>query len=341
MARHSLIRSLFSTLALTLLLAGPVRSQDAAGGDCGPVSIASMNWQSAQIIAEIDRLILSEAFGCQVSLVPGSTLTTFRSMNKRGRPDIAPELWVNAVRDEFKQAVTENRLHTALPIPISDLSEGWWVRGTDFARENGLQDIEDILENPALFTDQRESSGQGIFHGCPPGWGCRLANRNLFKAFDMEAKGWRLVEPGSPEEMQTFLQEATEADRPWFGYFWSPTAAVEKHDLMLMPFGIDFAGRENWDQCIVLRTCENPQPSAWVRSEVHTITTAAFRDAQPEAVAYLSSRIFPARVMNRLLERADEDGLTARQAARLFVAEFEPVWRAWLKPDFAEKVAQL
>jgi len=36
-----------------------------------------------------------------VELVPGATMTSFASMNEKGQPDVAPELWINAVRDEI------------------------------------------------------------------------------------------------------------------------------------------------------------------------------------------------------------------------------------------------
>ena len=46
---------------------------------------------------------------------------------KRGEPDIAPELWINAVREPLKVALDEGRLHSANDGPISGLGEGWWV----------------------------------------------------------------------------------------------------------------------------------------------------------------------------------------------------------------------
>ena len=64
---------------------------------CGTVSIAEMNWASAQLMANVDKIILEEGYGCQVEIVPGDTMPTFTSMNEKGQPDVAGELWTNAV----------------------------------------------------------------------------------------------------------------------------------------------------------------------------------------------------------------------------------------------------
>ena len=37
---------------------------------CGSVSIAEMNWASAQLMANVDKIILQEGYGCDVEIVP-------------------------------------------------------------------------------------------------------------------------------------------------------------------------------------------------------------------------------------------------------------------------------
>ena len=57
-----------------------------AAAKCGTVTIASMNWQSAEVLAEIDKFILSEGYGCKAELVPGDTMPTLTSMMEKGQP---------------------------------------------------------------------------------------------------------------------------------------------------------------------------------------------------------------------------------------------------------------
>ena len=37
---------------------------------CGDVKIADMNWDSASLMANIDKVILTEGYGCNATLVP-------------------------------------------------------------------------------------------------------------------------------------------------------------------------------------------------------------------------------------------------------------------------------
>jgi len=43
---------------------------------CGDVTIAEMNWASAEFMANVDKIILEKGYGCNVELIPGATLTT-------------------------------------------------------------------------------------------------------------------------------------------------------------------------------------------------------------------------------------------------------------------------
>ena len=85
-----------------------------ANAECGDITIANMNWASANFMAEVDKVILEEGFGCNVELVPGATMPTFTSMQEKGEPDVAPEFWANAAIVELEAAVKEGRLHLSL-----------------------------------------------------------------------------------------------------------------------------------------------------------------------------------------------------------------------------------
>ena len=87
-------KSLLSLITLSLVF-GFLNSVHAA---CGSETIAEMNWASAQFMANIDKLILNKGYGCKAELIPGDTMPTFTSMNEKGKPDIAGELWINAGR---------------------------------------------------------------------------------------------------------------------------------------------------------------------------------------------------------------------------------------------------
>ena len=45
----------------------------AANAACGKITYANMNWASASLMANIDKIILEKGFGC-VELLPGDTM---------------------------------------------------------------------------------------------------------------------------------------------------------------------------------------------------------------------------------------------------------------------------
>ena len=173
---------IFSTIA-----AAAMTISGQAFAACGSISMADMNWPSATLMANVDKIILEEGYGCEIEMVAGATTTTFASMNEKGQPDVAAELWINAVREPLFAAMDEGRLHSARKMPITDLGEGWWVPSYTKEQNPGLKTVLDILDRPDLFP-AKEDPSKGEFIGCPAGWGCQLSNINLFRAFEMEKK---------------------------------------------------------------------------------------------------------------------------------------------------------
>ena len=109
-----ILLSAFAVISFTLFTG-------VANAACGKITIANMNWASANFMAEVDKVILEKGYGCEVELVPGSTMPTFTSMQEKGEPDIAPEFWANAAKVELEAAVSEGKLHSINKGPITCL----------------------------------------------------------------------------------------------------------------------------------------------------------------------------------------------------------------------------
>ena len=305
---------------------------------CGKVSIAEMNWASASLMANVDKLILEKGYGCEVELVAGATMPTFTSMNEKGAPDVAPELWANAVAIPLKKAVGENRLIVANKVPISGLGEGWWLSPYT-AKKHNLKTAADVIARPDLFP-YAEDKSKGAFVGCPAGWGCQLVNQNLFRAFEMDKKGWVLVDPGSAAGLDGSMNKSLTRNENWFGYYWSPTTLIGKHSLAKVDFGVPFAGSKNWNGCIVKaeKDCVNPKPSAWTKSEVNTVVTANFKKNASVALDFVSKRVYPGEVMNGMLVYMADEQASGKDAAYAFIEKHGNVWEKWVSPDVAKKI---
>ena len=195
----------------------------------------------------------------------------------------------------------------------------------------------DIIEHPELFPDSEDPS-KGAFVGCPAGWGCQAVNANLFKAFDMEAKGWKLIDPGSAAGLDGSIAKANERGENWFGYYWSPTAIIGKYNLQAVPFGVPFVGEAEWTNCIAKEDCPNPPKSAWIKSEVFTLVTDEFYKDNADINAYLAARTFPGEVMGAMLVYMADEQAAGEDAAIEFLTKYQDVWTKWVSPEAAEKI---
>ena len=115
-------------LATTFLAAaGFTGAGGAFAADCGDVTIASMNWQSAEVLASLDKLILTEGYGCNAEIIVGDTVPTITSMIEKGEPDLAPEGWVDLLPDVVNRGLEEGKLVGAAFALSDGAVQGWWI----------------------------------------------------------------------------------------------------------------------------------------------------------------------------------------------------------------------
>jgi len=326
------MKRLFVTVAATALT---LAAGSAVAEECGTVSMAEMNWSSAGAIAHIDKIILENGYGCEVELVTGDTMPTFTSMNEKGEPDIAPELWINAVREPLDKAVAEGSLIIGGEILNEGGVEGFWVP-TYLAEEHDIYTVEDALARPELFPGAEDDS-KGAWFTCPTGWNCRITTGNQFRAFDAEGKGFELVDSGSAAGLDGSLARAYERGDGWLGYYWAPTAMLGKYDMTLLDFGVPH-DKEHWDSCTVIENCPDPKPNAWVKSEVFTVVTDEFADKAGVAMDYVKGRTWDNRTAGKVLAWMQDNQGTNEDGAYYFLENFEDVWTNWVPEDVAEKV---
>jgi len=330
------------TLLVSAVFALGVTSISGTANACGKLVIAEQNWASAELMANVDKIILEEGYGCEVELVPGATMPTFTSMNDKGTPDMNPEQWANAVYTPLKKAVSEKRLIIANQAPITGLGEGWWINPAAIEKYPQIKNMTamEILEHPEWFPSKEDAS-KGGFMGCPAGWGCQLANANLYRAFDMEKKGWVLLDPGSAAGLDGSIAKAADSNEPWIGYYWNPTSMVGKYNLQQLDFGVPFAGRDNWDNCITLaeQDCADPKPTAWTKSEVNSIVSANFaKTGGKDVLGYVEKRTYPGTVMNGMLVFMADNQAKGSDAAVEFLIKHEDIWTKWVSSDAANKI---
>lgn len=325
----------FSTSALALLGFFAAAPAAFAQESCGEFTIAEMNWASAGLAAWVDKIILEEGYGCDVGLVAGDTVPTFTSMNEKGEPDVAPELWVNAVKVPLDAAVAEGRLIIAAEILTDGGVEGFWVP-TALAEEHGIKTIQDALAHPELFPGA-EDPDKGAFFNCPSGWVCQILTGNNYRALDGDGKGFELVDSGSAAGLDGSIAKAFARDEGWLGYYWAPTAILGKYKMTKLDLGVPH-NQEEWENCTVKPDCPDPKLNEWPSSDVFTVVTKEFAAENQITMDYLGKRDWSNDTVNELLAWMGENQATSEDGAYYFLENYPEVWSAWVSDEVAEKV---
>ena len=305
-----------------------------AYASCGKITVAEMDWASAEMFAHIDKVVLENGYGCEIELVPGATMPTATSMMEKGEPDVAPELWINAVRTALDAATAEGRLHYAAEVFSDTGEEGWWIPQYVADANPEIQTVEDALARPDLFP--HPEGGSGALYTCPSGWNCQLSTGNLFKAFGGEEAGFRIVDPGSGGALAGAIAEAYGKGEGWFGYYWAPTAILGKYPMKKLSFDVPHDNDE-WNSCTSQEDCADPQKNSWVVSSVYTVVTDRFKQEAGIGMDYIVKRALPNSTINALLAWKDDNQATGEDAAMHFLKNYSE-WHSWVDGSAKAKI---
>jgi glycine betaine/proline transport system substrate-binding protein len=327
-------------LVLVILIAGGVYfnnilKDDTKLADCGDITIANMNWASAQAIAEIDKIILTHGYNCNVELVPGDTVPTFTSMNEKGEPDVAPELWSNSLRIPLDVAKEEGRL-IASNVFSQGGEEGWFIPEATLTANPELKTWEDVIARPDLFPNP-ENPDRGALVGCPAGWACQIVNQNLYKAYDMEAKGWDLIDPGSSAGLDAVINKAVNDGDNILSYYWAPTAILGKLPMYMLEPNVDH-DKSEWETCTGVADCADPKVNAWGFSYVETVVTDNFAQEASVGLDYITNRSFGNAALNTLLAWMADNQATGEEAAIYYLQNNQDDWSGWVSKDVKKAV---
>ncbi len=253
------MKSLLASTCLAFgLLAGAAAGQAA---ECGTVTIATMNWQSAEVLSSVDEMILTEGYGCEVEMTTGDTVPTITAMAEKGQPDIAPEAWIDLLPEVVKKGTEEGRIiKVGSPLPDGGV-QGWWIPKYFADTHPDIKTIPDVLKHPELFPDPEDKSKGAIFNG-PQGWGGTVVTSQLFKAFDAEKAGWKLVDTGSAAGLDGSIAKAYERKQNFVTYYWAPTALLGKYQMVRLQEGVDNDPAE-WKRCNTVAECPDPKKNDW------------------------------------------------------------------------------
>jgi glycine betaine/proline transport system substrate-binding protein len=329
------MKHLLASTCLAVGLMGSVAVSQAA--ECGSLTIASMNWQSAEVMSNLDKLILNEGYGCDAEITVGDTVPTLTSMSEKGQPDIAPEAWIDLLPDVVQRGIDDGTVVIAATSLPDGGQQGWWIPKYVADAHPDIKTIGDALKHPELFPDPEDSSKGAIYNG-PQGWGGTVVTAQLYKAFEAEKAGFKLVDTGSAAGLDGSIAKAFERKEPWVGYYWAPTSLLGKYEMVRLEAGVP-ADAAEWKRCNTVADCPDPKPNAWPTDRVFTLVAKPFAErAGPEVMDYLKKRAWTNATVNQLMAWMTDNQATGEEGAKHFLKENEALWTQWVSPEAAEKI---
>lgn len=176
-------------LASTVLAAGCFGGAwSAAAQDCGNVSLALHNVQSAELLTYVDKFILENGYGCTVETMPGDTVPSTTSMIERGAPDVSSETWVDLLPEIVPQGLEDGKIVYGAPALPDGGIQGWWIPKYLADANPDIKTVEDALARPDLFPDPENLDKGVIFNGAE-GWGLQSSPPNCSKPMRLKTRG--------------------------------------------------------------------------------------------------------------------------------------------------------
>ncbi|WP_353430172.1 glycine betaine ABC transporter substrate-binding protein [Paracoccus denitrificans] len=325
-------------LASTVLAAGIFAGAGSvAAQDCGNVSLALHNVQSAELLTYVDKFILENGYGCSIETIPGDTVPSTTSMIEKGSPDVSSETWVDLLPEIVPQGLEDGKIVYGAPALPDGGIQGWWIPKYLADAHPDIKTVEDALAHPELFPDPENPNRGVIFNGAE-GWGATVVTAQLFKAYEAEGKGFNLMRPGSAAGLDGAIARAYERQEGFITYYWAPTALLGRYDLVLLEPNAEQDAVE-WQRCITNLDCPDPKVTAWPVDTVMTVVTKDFADRMDPAIMdYFNTRGWSNDTVAGLMAWQAENQAMGEDAAVHFLEENKDIWTKWVPAEVAEKV---
>ncbi len=320
---------LFATLTtITLLFASP------AFAKCnGTTNIAELNWESAQVSAEIFKFIIEAGYDCEVDFITAATIPSITSMIEKGTPHISPEIWPNSNKEQVESNLANGHFIDLGDMYSEGAIEAFWIPAYMAETHPHINTAKDLYDNAQVFQDPEDPS-KGRFYNCPSGWSCRIISGNIARGHNLDEK-FNIFDPGSAEGLKASIAKAYARQQPWVGYYWSPTAILGKYPMKQIDLG---TYNEEGHACNQTEDCANPYPGPYPVARILKIMIADYAKDNPEIVKFVKKANIPNETVNQILSWKDENQATGNETAGYFMATYPKIWSKWVTRKAAKKI---
>ncbi len=334
----NLSKHLLLVSTLLLLTPTPTLAQDCELNR--PIKFGGLDWDSDAFHVANAKFILEKGFGCEVEVIPGTTLPLLTALGK-GDVDIVMEVWKDNVTEAWNQLESAGKVQD-LGVNFPDAIQGIYVptylikgdasRGIT-AKAPDLKHVNDLVKYKELFLDPEEPN-KGRFYNCILGWSCEDVNTKKLSAYGLD-RHFTNFRPGTGAALIAAIVSAYQKGEPIVAYYWGPTWLLGKYDLTMLeepPYD-----EKIWNQ---LGKEKRPkQATAYPPVKVFIGANKKFITDAPRTTQFLKSY----ETSNKLISEAlaymqDKEGRTAEDAAVHFLRTHRELLKAWVPVPIFRKL---
>lgn len=307
----------------------------AAWAECGDITLSAFSWQSSEAMTYVDQFILSNGYGCKVEVVAGDTVPTITSLIEKGQPDVISEATPSLLGDVYTSGAAEGRV-SQIGTAISDGQvSGWYILKYVADAHPDIKSVTDAVAHPELFPAPEDASKGGVIQG-PQGWGDTVVTAQLYKALDLDNKGFVLVPSGSAAALDGAIAKAYEQKRGFIAQYWAPTSLLVKYPMVRLTGDHD---PKEWARCTSVQDCPDPKVNYWKQAEMVTLASANFAaSADPAVKTYFGTRSWTQAEVSTVMAWMSDNQANGADGAKWFLANMPDVWTKWVPADVADKV---
>jgi glycine betaine/proline transport system substrate-binding protein len=288
----------------------------ASEGDNPTINLVVNAWTASALNVEIAKQLIESELGNAVEVVSIDENAAMFTGLSDGTVDAVLELWPSGITAEEQAFLDDGSV-----INIGELGTigkiGWFVPSyvidehPDLATWEGFADP----DNAALFATA-ETGDLGRFLGTDPSYSqydeAIIANLDL---------PFQVLFSGSEPATVAELDARVAAQEPIVMYWWTPTAAVAKYDLVnvLLP---EYSADCYADPAAI--DCDYPE------DVLIKVASGQLAEKDPEVFAFLEAFTITTEDQLSMLPPVEIDGEDAADVAAQWIADNEAVWSAWL-----------
>jgi glycine betaine/proline transport system substrate-binding protein len=310
-------------IIVTLMLVIAAVTLGACQYESETIVIGEGDWQSNQFYNQVAKYIMEEGYGYEVDVKLVDTPLLIQSLTD-GSIHVNVETWSDNMPTYADDIAAGN--YVEVGVNFSDNYQGIYVPKY-LSDEHGITEINDLVDNKALFPDPEITNWdpdvhKAVVYGGPSGWNVttffatKFENEELYPGL-AEHFEFRPLE--SSALLDASLMDAYESEEGWAGYNWEPTTIMGLLDMVRLEDTIPYDAD----------TGAGNMPT----NNVTVVVTGDFEDDYPELADFLSKYNTSAAVASAALAYMAENDMSAAETAEWWLKENVTMWETWVTDD--------